>query len=150
MDCDRVFAALTAGPFPTGAPTDDEVQQHLHSCPSCRRIAEALRPDDDLAHEALVAHERQSLPRYRNALSPVAASGTPTAQVGAASAWRQPAAGTSGWDSHFGLAAATQQVAAFTLAPRRRVGRWGELALLVALSAAVGLSGWGLGSILFF
>lgn len=150
MDCDRVFAALTEGPFPTGAPEDHDIERHLLVCRSCRRIAEALRPSDDLAHEALVAHERQALPRYRNALSPVGASGAPTAQVGAASAWRQPAPGGGGWDSHFGLAAATQQVAAFTLAPRRRVGRWAELAVLGALAAAVGLSGWGLGTFLFY
>lgn len=51
MDCDRVFMELTRGPFPSGAPTDALVEQHLEGCTDCWRFAEALRPIDDRLEE---------------------------------------------------------------------------------------------------
>ena len=149
MDCNRVFAVLTDAPFPTGGPIDSDVERHLLCCESCRRIAEALRPCDELEHETLAPQERCALPRYRNALSPVGANGGSTTHAGAAAVWRKPVGEPGVSNGRFGLAAATQQVAAFTLAPRPQRARWGELLALVALVSAVGLGGWGLGLIAF-
>ncbi|QDU90864.1 hypothetical protein Pla175_42770 [Pirellulimonas nuda] len=67
MDCDRVFFALTRGPFPTGHPTDTLVQAHLEACPSCSQIAEALRPATETFHEAISPAEGRDLPGYWHA-----------------------------------------------------------------------------------
>ncbi len=67
MDCDRVFFALTRGPFPTGHPTDALVQAHLEACQSCSQIAEALRPATDTFHEAISPAEGRDLPGYWHA-----------------------------------------------------------------------------------
>jgi hypothetical protein len=61
MHCDRVFAILTRGPFPSGASTDVAVEIHLAHCVECRRLAEALRPLD----RQKSADEALSLPGYR-------------------------------------------------------------------------------------
>ncbi|MGL4514077.1 MAG: hypothetical protein ACRCT8_13380 [Lacipirellulaceae bacterium] len=66
MDCDQVFAVLTRAPFPTESDLDLQVEGHLSRCPSCGRLAEALRPAPDLFHEALTAEEGRSLPGYRS------------------------------------------------------------------------------------
>lgn len=55
---------LTSGPFPSGAATDLAVERHLAQCPSCWRIADALRPASDLFHEAVVPAEGRGLPGY--------------------------------------------------------------------------------------
>jgi hypothetical protein len=65
MNCDQVFAVLTRGPFPTGAPTDRRVEAHLEACRSCRRLAEALRADDPPDEEAVSPEESRTLPGYR-------------------------------------------------------------------------------------
>jgi hypothetical protein len=79
MNCDRVFAVLTRGPFPTGDPSDEAVEFHLASCAECRRLAEALRPaaraiDEPgvrsggmtgrMVEEIVAADERRRLPGY--------------------------------------------------------------------------------------
>ncbi len=53
MHCDRVFAILTRGPFPSGEVTDVAVELHLAHCVSCRRLAEALRPIEAAPHETV-------------------------------------------------------------------------------------------------
>lgn len=70
MDCDHVFYVLTRGPFPSGAPEDDECQLHLETCVDCWRIAEALRPADDLFQEAVPASESRDLPGYWGVATP--------------------------------------------------------------------------------
>ena len=64
MDCDQVFMVLTSGPFPTGAPSDVDVEDHLVHCPDCWRIAEALRPAHDVFEESIPASEGRDLPGY--------------------------------------------------------------------------------------
>jgi hypothetical protein len=65
MDCDRVFAVLTRGPFPTGdSPADQALESHLLVCASCRRLAEALRPVEDRNPEAVTSEESRQLPGY--------------------------------------------------------------------------------------
>jgi hypothetical protein len=64
MDCDQVFAALTRGPFPTGAPDDELVEDHLEACGECWRIAEALRPAENIFQEAISAEVNRDLPGY--------------------------------------------------------------------------------------
>jgi hypothetical protein len=64
MHCDRVYAILTRGPFPSGEVTDVAVEIHLAHCIECRRLAEALRPLDRPAHEAM-ATDAARLPGYR-------------------------------------------------------------------------------------
>jgi hypothetical protein len=64
MHCDRVYAILTRGPFPSGEVTDVAVEIHLAHCLECRRLAEALRPLDRQSHEAICA-EASRLPGYR-------------------------------------------------------------------------------------
>lgn len=68
MDCDRVFMALTRGPFPSGDPQDGAVEAHLSACPACHRIAEALRPAIGLFVEAVTPAEGRGLPGYRGAV----------------------------------------------------------------------------------
>lgn len=64
MDCDQVFCILTRGPFPTGQSTDEQVEHHLGTCPSCWQIAQALRPAHDLFEESVPAAELHDLPGY--------------------------------------------------------------------------------------
>ncbi|MCO6043155.1 hypothetical protein NG895_04495 [Aeoliella sp. ICT_H6.2] len=64
MDCDQVFMVLTSGPFPTGDPSDVDVEEHLERCPECWRFAEALRPAHDVFEEAVPASEGRDLPGY--------------------------------------------------------------------------------------
>src|SRR5688572_28163508 len=64
MHCDRVFAILTRGPFPSGASTDVAVEIHLAHCVECRRLAEALRPLDR-PQQSVAAEEAKALPGYR-------------------------------------------------------------------------------------
>ena len=52
MRCDDVFEILTAGPFPSGVPTDKSVEQHLRFCHECRRLAMALQPIAETAESA--------------------------------------------------------------------------------------------------
>lgn len=84
MECEQVFCVLTSAPFPTGGPADIDVERHLVCCDSCRQIAEALRPCEDLVHEAMPSVERRGLPRYRRELRPtaVATSGGAPAGIG--------------------------------------------------------------------
>jgi len=62
--CDDVFMVLTRGPFPTGQPSDAAVEAHLHVCAACRRLAEALRPAEELVPETVAPEESRSLPSY--------------------------------------------------------------------------------------
>ena len=64
MDCDQVFMILTRGPFPTGAPWDEQVEAHLETCGDCWRIAEALRPALEVFQEAVPPAESRGLPGY--------------------------------------------------------------------------------------
>jgi hypothetical protein len=64
MDCNRAFMVLTRGPFPSGAPEDWQVQQHIEGCPDCWQLAEALRPAGDVFHEAISPSEGRDLPGY--------------------------------------------------------------------------------------
>jgi hypothetical protein len=63
MHCDRVYAILTRGPFPSGEVTDVAVEIHLAHCLECRRLAEALRPLDPAREPA--STEEARLPGYR-------------------------------------------------------------------------------------
>lgn len=64
MNCDHVFAVLTSGPFPRGSRDDADVERHLEVCPSCWRIAEALRPAAEISAEALPSAQARLLPGY--------------------------------------------------------------------------------------
>jgi hypothetical protein len=64
MDCDQVFMILTRGPFPTGASTDELVEEHLETCSDCWRLAEALRPALEVFQEAIPPVESRELPGY--------------------------------------------------------------------------------------
>lgn len=64
MNCDKVFAILTRGPFPSGDPTDSAVETHLSLCAECRHFADALRPDGSTDAESLVPEESRGLPYY--------------------------------------------------------------------------------------
>ena len=86
MDCDQVFMILTRGPFPTGAPWDEQVEAHLETCSDCWRIAEALRPALEVFQEAVPPAESRDLPGYWGdaraasaAMSDLANGATPTA-----------------------------------------------------------------------
>lgn len=77
MDCDQVFMILTRGPFPTGNPEDDQVEDHLEVCADCWRLAEALRPADQLYQEAVPPSESGGLPGYWGDARPAAAAFDP-------------------------------------------------------------------------
>ncbi len=64
INCQQVFTILTRGPFPTGESTDAAVEIHIALCRSCRRIAEALRPEGSITQECLIPEESRSLPYY--------------------------------------------------------------------------------------
>jgi hypothetical protein len=70
LNCDQVFDVLTRGPFPTGQPEDEAVEQHLRACHECRRLAEALRPAVAVMHEAVAADQAIDLPEYQGSLPP--------------------------------------------------------------------------------
>ncbi len=89
MNCDQVFFVLTSGPFPTGSPSDLEVERHLESCPGCWRIANALRPAADVFQEAIAPTESRRLPGYWGDACPPTASHGPL-EPGPASADFQP------------------------------------------------------------
>ncbi len=69
MDCESVFEILTRGPFPTGDVSDGAVEAHILRCPDCRRLAEALRPADDVEQESVDSEESLALPGYWSHLS---------------------------------------------------------------------------------
>src|SRR5262245_16871885 len=64
MNCDDVFVILTRGPFPSGSAHDGQVEAHLRRCGDCRRLAEALRPSDELMQESIGLEEANALPGY--------------------------------------------------------------------------------------
>jgi hypothetical protein len=64
MDCDQVFMILTRGPFPTGALSDELVEDHLEACGDCWRLADALRPAHDMFQESVPSAEVRGLPGY--------------------------------------------------------------------------------------
>ena len=72
LNCDQVFDVLTRGPFPTGAASDESVEQHLRACHECRQLAEALRPAVALLHEAIAGDQALDLPGYQGSLPPAA------------------------------------------------------------------------------
>lgn len=88
MDCDQVFMILTRGPFPTGAPSDELVEEHLETCGDCWRLAEALRPALEVFQESIPPIESRELPGYwgdaRPASAVVAKLTQTTARVAAA------------------------------------------------------------------
>jgi hypothetical protein len=94
MDCDQVFAILTRGPFPTGASSDELVEEHLESCGDCWRFAQALRPTEEVFQEAVTDEEGRDLPGYwgdaRSARVVVAQLASQAAQVGNERCRRQP------------------------------------------------------------
>ena len=69
LNCDQVFDVLTRGPFPTGEPDDEAVEQHLRACHECRQLAEALRPAVALLHEVIAADQAIDLPEYQGSLA---------------------------------------------------------------------------------
>jgi hypothetical protein len=75
MDCDQVFMILTRGPFPSGDPSDEQVEDHLETCADCWRLAEALRPAGHSLggfQEAVPTAECQDLPGYWGDARPAA------------------------------------------------------------------------------
>jgi hypothetical protein len=88
MHCDRVYAILTRGPFPSGDVTDIAVEIHLAHCQQCRRIAEALRPVERPAHETIL--EASQLPGYRGDHPEWQPHAGPAAEAAAIAAWRLP------------------------------------------------------------
>jgi hypothetical protein len=74
MDCDQVFMILTRGPFPTGAPWDEQVESHLETCGDCWRLAEALRPALEVFQEAVPPAESRDLPGYWGDARPASAA----------------------------------------------------------------------------
>ena len=142
MNCDQVFAILTSGPFPRGVPEDAVVEQHLAVCPSCWRIAEALRPDEEIGEEALPAVEIRSLPRY----------GVPLVTPQKALATSRGFGGQAGLPNP-GAASATQVEHGYLLAESRHQDpanhRWHELVRSAACMAVIAvmafLAGWWFG-----
>jgi len=65
MTCDDVFDLLTRGPFPSGGPGDEQVEDHLAYCTECRRLATALQPAMELFQESIGPEESAGLPGYR-------------------------------------------------------------------------------------
>jgi hypothetical protein len=74
MDCDQVFMILTRGPFPTGALSDELVEEHLEVCGDCWRLAEALRPAHDMFQESVSSAEGRDLPGYWGDARPASAA----------------------------------------------------------------------------
>lgn len=147
MDCNQVFNLLTGAPFPTGSTIDIDVECHLQDCASCRRFAEAMRPDEQLLHEQLPLTERLTLPRYRTADRPVMANraDSPRHVRDQAGFRRSTPESSGGWQAAFEHDPRYPQVAAFALAPRQR-GNWiSDAASLIAVTLAVALGGLGLG-----
>lgn len=88
MDCDQVFMILTRGPFPTGDPTDEQVEAHLEACSDCWRLAEALRPAVEVFQEAVPPVESRDLPGYWGDARPARSS---AARLTSTAARRAPA-----------------------------------------------------------
>ena len=86
MDCDQVFMILTRGPFPTGEPWDEQVEEHLETCADCWRLAEALRPALEVFQEAVPPAESRNLPGYWGDARPTAATATKLADAAAQTA----------------------------------------------------------------
>jgi hypothetical protein len=91
MDCDQVFMILTRGPFPSGDPGDELVEDHLELCGDCWQLAEALRPALEVFQESVPPAEGRDLPGYWGDARPsvavesaartaLAADGRPAAQ----------------------------------------------------------------------
>jgi hypothetical protein len=83
MDCDQVFMILTRGPFPTGEPTDEYVEDHLEACGDCWRLAEALRPAHEVFQEAVPPYEGRDLPGYWGDARPASSSVSPLTSTAA-------------------------------------------------------------------
>jgi hypothetical protein len=143
MECDQVFMVLTRAPFPTGTAIDAPVETHLARCPSCGRVAEALRPAPELFHEALTPREGSVLPGYRSGI--VSLQATPAGYVsmgvrygGGAITQRRPAVGRRVLPAMAPLVTA-----------ERSPTPWRELTVLasflVALAAGMTTLGWVLG-----
>lgn len=115
MNCDRVFAILTRGPFPSGEATDAAVELHLSHCSECRHFADALRPDGSTDSESLIPEESRGLPYYWGvaALATGETSGPLTATEGRRRTRRrrkpsfferhEPLAQLSGWQLAFAV-----------------------------------------------
>lgn len=130
MDCDRVFDILTRGPFPTGDVTDGAVEAHILRCPSCRRLAEALRPADDVEQESVTTEESLALPGYWSDLS--SAGGDPVVSLG------RP----------LRLSASRKQmIPQPSLKPRRLMP---VISAIIALSLIFAAIGWALVATFFF
>jgi hypothetical protein len=162
MECDRVFFALTSGPFPSGRDSDAVVELHLLGCPACRRIAEALLPHDEQLHEALPTIDRRTLPRYSGgpryrgstfggtmfsgvqrpvaAMSAVLQSARSPAEA-AESNW----SALSGWRRDRTAWTPESQVASYSLAPRRRSATAVEAISMLATLAGAAIAFWFLG-----
>lgn len=145
MDCDRVFVVLTGAPFPTGTSIDAELERHLACCDGCRRFAQALRPADGCQHEVLPAREQWRLPRYRQAVSPVAVHTTGRRSTLSAVSFGASYHGSSNQLGQLPFGPPRPQVAGFTVAPPARRRVWWDLASLLALLMMVAAGGWGLG-----
>jgi hypothetical protein len=115
MNCDRVFAILTRGPFPSGDPTDRAVEHHLSTCLECRMFADALRPHDNTDAEPLLPEESRGLPFYwgANALRGEAVVSTavqgrsPRQQHSFRYQKREPRTNLSGWYLAFAVLTGT-------------------------------------------
>lgn len=73
MNCDQVFDVLTRGPFPTGAASDVNVEEHLAGCADCQRLARALQPALELIQESVSVEEGRDLPGYWGEIADVPA-----------------------------------------------------------------------------
>ncbi|TWT99293.1 hypothetical protein Pla108_02280 [Botrimarina colliarenosi] len=154
MDCDRVFVALTSGPFPTGRADDSLVERHLMTCVACRQFAAALQPcTARQTHESLPVAERQALPCYHGARQPVAKQPVASmaavlqgpAAVGPRPAW--PLGVSSGWRNELTVSMHGPQIAAFGLAQRHRPRRRSMTAPVVFFLALLCLGCWVFGLI---
>ncbi len=157
MNCDRVFAVLTRGPFPTGDPSDEAVETHLARCAECRRLAEALRPAARLkderglrapemigrmVEEIVGAEERRMLPGYWGD----AGSEEAGALLARFSDGDRPGAGSAGPTSIAGSMARGPRTASASRGVFRHPRIW-IMGAAVALGLALGASFRYLGSL---
>lgn len=122
---------LTRGPFPSGAPEDWQVQQHIEGCPDCWQLAEALRPAGDVFHEAISPSEGRDLPGYWGGpnLEPAPApqrSGT-SHQLG----------GVIGLAPHARLARTQVQRRTMAAEPLTEAAGWREVAALLVVAGSL-------------